>query len=310
VVPSIAAGQVQVLNIAATDADGIALQNVPVTVNVTGVNGQSRQLTTDGSGQTIFAYPGNSLLTGTDQIQATATVNGTAAYSNTVVVSWNSGTNQAPLVSAGSPQTVTLPSAAILNGSVSDDGLPSNTVAITWSMQSGPGPVTFDNPNQAVTAANFPAQVTYVLQLSASDGLLTSNSTVTITVNGGAGWTGGWFASPLDGSTITTPVPITLISGITLTSGTLSIYPAANQTAITVLNASTTGTGQIGNLDPTTLKDGSYFVELRATNSQGDAGQSGAGARGGRLQAGPCDGDSYGSGSSGAGVADSDPAHV
>src|SRR5207244_6437340 len=35
VVPAIAAGQVQVLNIAATDADGIALQNVPVTVNVT-----------------------------------------------------------------------------------------------------------------------------------------------------------------------------------------------------------------------------------------------------------------------------------
>jgi hypothetical protein len=152
VTPSIAAGQVESLNVTVTDADGVALQNIPVTVNVTGVNAQSRQLTTDGTGQTIFAYPGNSLLTGSDQIQATATVNSTAAYSNIVAVSCNNGTNQAPVVSAGAPQTITLPSPAILSGTVSDDGLPKNTLSIVWSMQSGPGTVLFDNPGSRKAA--------------------------------------------------------------------------------------------------------------------------------------------------------------
>jgi len=55
--------------------------------------------------------------------------------------------NQPPVVSAGSNQTITWPSAANLNGTVSDDGLPNppGTVTVTWYKASGPGTVTFGN---------------------------------------------------------------------------------------------------------------------------------------------------------------------
>ncbi len=58
-------------------------------------------------------------------------------------------------------------------------------------------------------------------------------------------------------------------AGITLTGGTLTYYPASDLGAVTVLNPNTTGTGQIGAFDATTLKNGAYWIELRATNSQG-----------------------------------------
>ena len=267
VLPSAQAGQVETLQVLATGTDGVALPGLQVTLNVTGVNPQTQQLTTDGTGQVTFAYVGNPTATGVDQIQATTTVNGGAVYSNVVNAAWNSGTNQAPVVSAGSPQTITLPAPAILNGSISDDGLPSNNLTITWSKQSGPGTVAFDDANQAVTAANFSTAGTYVLQLSASDGVLTTNSTVTITVNAGAGWSTGWIAAPLDGSTVSSPTPITLITGITLISGTLKITPATS--AIPILTQSVTGAGQIATFDPTTLTNGSYFIEVDGTNSQG-----------------------------------------
>jgi hypothetical protein len=95
-------------------------------------------LTTDGTGQVVFAYAGVPLV-GVDQIQASALVNGAVIYSNVVSAPWNNGTNQAPVVSAGQPQTIMLPAQAVLSGTVTDDGLPDNTLTITWSMLTGPG---------------------------------------------------------------------------------------------------------------------------------------------------------------------------
>jgi hypothetical protein len=55
--------------------------------------------------------------------------------------------NQPPVVNAGSNQTITLPAAANLSGTVTDDGLPNppGAVTVAWSMDSGPGTVTFAN---------------------------------------------------------------------------------------------------------------------------------------------------------------------
>jgi hypothetical protein len=78
--------------------------------------------------------------------------------------------------------------------------------------------VTFDAPNQAATAAYFSVAGTYMLQLSAIDGVLTTNSTVAVTANANPNWSSGWIASPLDQSAVSGQVPITLISGITLTA--------------------------------------------------------------------------------------------
>ena len=93
--------------------------------------------------------------------------------------------NNAPFVNAGPDQTISQPANANLDGTVSDDGLPNppGAVTTTWSKVSGPGTVTFGNPNAVDTTASFSVAGTYVLRLLADDSALTSNDTVTITVN-------------------------------------------------------------------------------------------------------------------------------
>jgi hypothetical protein len=91
--------------------------------------------------------------------------------------------NASPVVSAGAPQTVTMPTPATLAGSVSDDGLPNSALTSQWSQVAGPGSVAFTSPQTTATAAAFDAPGTYVLRLTASDGDLTSSSDVTVTVS-------------------------------------------------------------------------------------------------------------------------------
>jgi hypothetical protein len=95
------------------------------------------------------------------------------------------GANQGPAVDAGSGQTVTLPSSATLDGTVSDDGLPSppGAVTTTWTMESGPGAVTFGDSAAVDTTASFSTAGVYVLRLTANDGALQAFDAVTITVN-------------------------------------------------------------------------------------------------------------------------------
>jgi hypothetical protein len=95
--------------------------------------------------------------------------------------------NQAPVVNAGADLTVTLPAAATLNGSVTDDGLPAPpALTIAWSKISGPGTVTFANASIASTTATFSTSGVYVLRLTASDGALSAFDEVQVTANGGA----------------------------------------------------------------------------------------------------------------------------
>ena len=90
--------------------------------------------------------------------------------------------NTAPTVSAGADATVQLRDTAALNGTVSDDGLPSGTLATKWSKVSGPGTVTFGDAEKVDTTARFSAAGDYLLQLRADDGALTATDDVRITV--------------------------------------------------------------------------------------------------------------------------------
>ncbi len=92
--------------------------------------------------------------------------------------------NQAPTADAGPDASVALSDAAVLDGTVTDDGLPNppGVVTSTWSVVSGPGTVTFADASAVDTTATFSAQGTYVLQLLADDTSLTAADTVTITV--------------------------------------------------------------------------------------------------------------------------------
>ncbi|MET0624600.1 MAG: hypothetical protein ABW250_16600, partial [Pyrinomonadaceae bacterium] len=92
--------------------------------------------------------------------------------------------NRPPVVDAGADQTITLPADTLgLNGVATDDGLPAGApLSINWTKVSGPGPVSFGDSSQPVTAASFTEPGTYVLKLTASDSRLVSSDTVTVTV--------------------------------------------------------------------------------------------------------------------------------
>ena len=126
------------------------------------------------------------------------------------IVRLEANANQAPTVSAGTDQTVTLPNAAVLTGTATDDGLPNPPAAMTytWSVSSGPGTVTFSAPGALSTTASFSTSGSYVLRLAASDGALTSSDLVGVTVNpapgAGTGLTGQYYNDPGTGPTLTT----------------------------------------------------------------------------------------------------------
>lgn len=87
-----------------------------------------------------------------------------------------------PLADAGADQTIVLPAAANLDGTIADaDGQP-GPLTSTWSKVSGPGTVTFGDDAAVDTTATFSQDGTYVLRLTASDTLNTVSDEITITV--------------------------------------------------------------------------------------------------------------------------------
>ncbi len=112
---------------------------------------------------------------------------GALGASDDVTFTVSDGTvNQAPSVDAGPDQTLTLPAAAILDGTVTDDGLPNppGAVTTTWSKSTGPGTVTFGDASAVDTTATFSAAGNYVLRLTANDGALVTTDDVAVQVNG------------------------------------------------------------------------------------------------------------------------------
>ena len=99
--------------------------------------------------------------------------------------------NQAPIVRllgagrgrGGAKMTGVQSESVSLFGSVADEGLPrSGTLTVGWKFVSGPGTVTFEDPQEARTHATFSAPGTYELELSASDGELTSSARVNVDI--------------------------------------------------------------------------------------------------------------------------------
>ena len=164
------------LNGSVTD-DGLPAAGTPTT-NWTKVSGPGAVTFADASAATTSATFAEA---GTYVLRLTASDSElTSADEVTVTVE---ARNLAPVVEAGADQTVTLPATAALSGTVTDDGKPSGAaVTSSWSKVSGPGTVTFSDPNAAISAATFSAEGTYVLRLSASDTEYGAGDTVTITV--------------------------------------------------------------------------------------------------------------------------------
>jgi K319-like protein/Big-like domain-containing protein len=91
-------------------------------------------------------------------------------------------TNKAPTVNAGLDQNITLPAAATLTATASDDGLPSNTLTYQWSVVTGSG-VVFSNASSPSVQVSFTTAGTYTLRVTVSDGQLTASDDVVVVVN-------------------------------------------------------------------------------------------------------------------------------
>lgn len=90
--------------------------------------------------------------------------------------------DQPPTVDAGPDQTIVLPASAMLDGTVTDDGLGGGIVSIQWTQVGGPESVTFDDASSVDTAVTFPAPGTYVLRLTAADSQFTSSDEINVQV--------------------------------------------------------------------------------------------------------------------------------
>ena len=81
-----------------------------------------------------------------------------------------SSENLPPAVAAGEDGRGRLGVEHLLDGQVTDDGLPTNSVTVVWSRVSGPADATFNSPERATTLVTFDAVGEYVLRLTADDG--------------------------------------------------------------------------------------------------------------------------------------------
>jgi len=196
--------------------------------------------------------------------------NGNANTSGYPVTIGATQTNQAPVVSAGSNQTITLPASARLQGTVTDDGLPNPPGAVTsqWTQISGPGQASFTNAAASTTNAFFSQPGTYVLQLSGSDSVLSSAASVTITVNASVQANQAPIVSAGTDQTVTFPNTLTLQG--TATDDGLPNPPGR----ITTNWVSLSGPAAVTFSNPAALNSvvtftqpGSYVLQLSASDS-------------------------------------------
>jgi len=189
-----------------------------------------------------------------------------------------SAQNFAPTVNAGADQTTILSAGAQLNGSVSDDGLPAGgNLTTTWSKVSGPGNVTFLNPNVTVTGANFSASGTYVLRLTANDTALSTSDDVTIVVNDDVPAPTVTITAPADDASVTEPTIVTgsVSGGAWVLEYSLGSDDNPNNrfwTQIASGNGPTSGT--LGTLDPTMMLNGLFDLRLSATDQYGQTSRT------------------------------------
>jgi RHS repeat-associated protein len=161
--------------------------------------------------------------------------------------------------------------AATLVGTVMGGSLPS----VVWSQVDGPAPAQIVTPVAQSTDLVFTNFGTYRFRLTATDGESTDTDDVTVFVQPAGGPpftpTQGWIGAPIHQSTVAGLAPITVGEGVTLTSGTVTYWPMSAPTDVHTLSTSVSGGpgATLATLDTTGLSNGSYVIQVDATNSTG-----------------------------------------
>lgn len=175
------------------------------------------------------------------------------------------GPNAAPVVNAGTDQTVGLTGKIVLEGSVSDDGLLyGSEMIVEWSAISGPGTVSFNDASDPAAVATVDQSGTYVLRLTANDGELTASDEVEVTV-----FLGNLPPVVNAGADITVSETPALLSGNVSDDG----LPAGESLTVMWTQISGPGTASFNNAAQanTTVsfsEGGSYVLRLTASDSE------------------------------------------
>src|SRR6185437_8887515 len=207
-----------------------------------------------------------SLAQGTYTFQLTVTdlLGVTASATVTVTVNPAAVVPGAPSASAGSNQTITLPTNSInLAGSGSETN--GTIVSYAWTQVSGPSTATIATATQAATKVTGLAQGAYTFQLTVTDNSgKTASATVTITVNAAAVVPGPPAAVAGSNQTITLPTNSTTLAGSGFeTNGTIVSYhwgQLAGPSTATFGNASLASTTVGG------LVQGTYTFQITVTD--------------------------------------------
>jgi hypothetical protein len=166
--------------------------------------------------------------------------------------------NQPPVVNAGLDLIVS--GNAVLDGTVSDDGLPNPPGAVTtiWSQVSGPGTVTFANASAIDTTASFSVPGTYQLRLSANDSILSTNDNVSVQVNPSSPSVDYYVSSRSSGS----------VGGVSFGDEDILAYDPVTGSWATYFDGSDVGLAASGlDVDAFTIQsDGSILLSLNDDN--------------------------------------------
>ena len=172
--------------------------------------------------------------------------------------------NMPPVVDAGVDQAVTLPAAASLGGSVTDDGVSGQPVAVAWTKTSGPGTVVFGTPNATSTSASFNLAGTYVLTLTANDGEQAASDTITVVVSSPGNVPPSVNAGP--DQILTLPTTTASLAG-TVTDDGLPGGPVTTQwTKVSGPGTVTFGNAAAASTTATFSVQGAYVLQLTAND--------------------------------------------
>ncbi len=208
------------------------------------------------------------LVSGVYKFELKVTDNNGATDTDTMQLTVNDLINLAPVATAGTDQTITLPLNSVsLNGSGSDiDGTISN---YSWAKISGPATGSITNANTATTTATSLVQGVYQFQLTVTDNDgATSTDIVQVTVNAAANQAPT--ANAGTDQNITLPINAVSLNGSgTDPDGTITSYrwrKIAGPTSYSITSTTSAITSATG------LLQGVYKFELKVTDNNGATG--------------------------------------
>lgn len=268
--PTVSAGSTQTITLPANSATltGTATGNGGATISSTQwTQTAGPAAATMGAAGSLSTSVSN-LVQGTYTFTLTATDNQGKSSSSTVTITVNAAAATPPTVSAGSVQTVTLPTnSTTLTGTAT--GSNGATIAsLSWTQTTGPAAATIGSPTGLSTSVSGLVQGTYIFMLTAIDNKgQTATSTVTVTVNSATALPPTVSAG--SAQTITLPVNSVTLSGTATGSNGATI----SSTAWTQVSGPTTASiGAASSLATTAsgLSQGVYVFLLTAkdNNSQ------------------------------------------